>query len=203
MFAVIRTGGKQYKVAKDDIISVEKLLGEPGDRVKLDDVLMLGGEGEVFTVNGPTLEKACVTAEIIEQSKSEKIIVFKKKRRHNYRRKRGHRQALTVLKVLDVSKNGAQAEVSSKKSTKKETSGKSETTLKTINSDGTSNAKRTAKPTVKKASTNNLAIKGPAKKAKKQSSENAPEEDPHIKKKASGKMLSSKATKAKAADKDL
>lgn len=109
MFAVIRTGGKQYKVAKDDIISVEKLLGEPGDTVELGDVLMIGGEGKAPTVGAPLLDKARVTAEIVEQGKGDKVIVFKKKRRQNYRRTRGHRQELTVLKVLEVSPAGAKA----------------------------------------------------------------------------------------------
>ena len=109
MFAVIRTGGKQYKVAKDDIISVEKLLGEPGDTVQLGDVLMIGEDGKAPTVGTPLVEKASVTAEIVEQGKGDKVIVFKKKRRHNYRRTRGHRQELTVLKVLDVSPTGAKA----------------------------------------------------------------------------------------------
>ena len=78
MFAVIKTGGKQYKVAKDDVISVEKLLGEPGDRVKIAEVLMLGEEGKSPTIGAPLIEKACVTAEIIKQAKGDKVIVFKK-----------------------------------------------------------------------------------------------------------------------------
>ena len=80
MFAVIRTGGKQYKVAKDDIIIVEKLLGKPGEKVRLGDVLMLGEEGKAPTVGTPLVEKAAVTAEVIEQGKGDKVIVFKKKR---------------------------------------------------------------------------------------------------------------------------
>ena len=109
MFAVIRTGGKQYKVAKDDIITVEKLLGEPGEKVRLGDVLMLGEEGKAPTVGTPLVQKAAVTAEIVEQGKGDKIIVFKKKRRHNYRRTKGHRQEQTILKVLEVSATGATA----------------------------------------------------------------------------------------------
>ena len=109
MFAVIRTGGKQYKVAKDDIITVEKLLGEPGEKVQLGDVLMLGEEGKAPTVGTPLVQKAAVTAEIVEQGKGDKVIVFKKKRRHNYRRTKGHRQEQTTLKVLEVSATGAKA----------------------------------------------------------------------------------------------
>ena len=109
MFAVIRTGGKQYKVAKDDIITVEKLLGEPGEKVQLGDVLMLGEEGKAPTVGTPLVQKAAVTAEIVEQGKGDKVIVFKKKRRHNYRRTKGHRQEQTTLKVLEVSATGTKA----------------------------------------------------------------------------------------------
>ena len=102
MFAVIRTGGKQYKVAKGDIITVEKLLGGPGEKVQLGDVLMLGEEGKAPTVGTPLVEKASVTAEVLEQGKGDKVIVFKKKRRQNYRRKNGHRQHLTVLRIDDI-----------------------------------------------------------------------------------------------------
>ena len=102
MFAVIRTGGKQYKVAKDDVISVEKLAGEPGAAIELGEVLMIGEGAEVAT-GTPLLEGALVSATVVEQSRAPKIIVFKKQRRKNYRRKRGHRQELTVLKIQEIS----------------------------------------------------------------------------------------------------
>ncbi len=124
MFAVIKTGGKQYKVSKDDIISVEKLLGKPGDQIEIRDVLMLGEDGETPKIGSPLLENASITAEIIEQGRGAKIIVFKKKRRHNYRRKRGHRQDLTVIKVLEVNQAGTKAKAASKKSTTKKPAGK-------------------------------------------------------------------------------
>ena len=98
MFAVIRTGGKQYKVAKDDVITVEKLEGEPGTAVTLADVLMIGDGAEAHT----EVAGAQVTAEVVEQIKAQKVLIFKKKRRHNYRRKRGHRQKLTVLRVTGI-----------------------------------------------------------------------------------------------------
>lgn len=98
MFAVIRTGGKQYKVVKDDVITVEKLAGEPGAAVTLADVLMIGDGAEART----KLAGAAVTAEVVEQIKADKVIIFKKKRRHNYRRKNGHRQELTVLRVTGI-----------------------------------------------------------------------------------------------------
>jgi len=103
MFAVVKTGGKQYKVAKDDVIKVEKLDGEAGASVSLEEVLMVGDDKGV-TVGTPTVSGTVVTAEILEQTRADKIIVFKKKRRHNYRRKKGHRQELTVLKVTDIGK---------------------------------------------------------------------------------------------------
>ena len=93
MFAVVRTGGKQYRVATDDKIIVERLDGEAGDTVVLE-TLMLGDAG-VMSTGG-------VTAEIVAQTKAEKVIIFKKRRRHNYRRKNGHRQQLTVLKITSV-----------------------------------------------------------------------------------------------------
>ena len=104
MFAVVRTGGKQYRVAAGDKIAVEKLAGEAGDTVTLGDVLLAG--------NGDKLEdagKVTVSAEIIAQAKSEKVIVFKKRRRHNYRRKNGHRQQLTLLRIVAVGDSKAPA----------------------------------------------------------------------------------------------
>lgn len=97
MFAIVRTGGKQYRVAAGDKIAVEKLAGEAGETVTLDDVL-LAGEGDTVA----DAAKVTVSAEIIAQAKSEKVVVFKKRRRHNYRRKAGHRQQMTLLRITDV-----------------------------------------------------------------------------------------------------
>jgi len=97
MFAIVRTGGKQYRVAAGDKIVVEKLAGEAGDSVTLSDVLLAGDGGELKSTDGLT-----VAAEIIAQAKSDKVIVFKKRRRHNYRRKAGHRQQLTILKIVSI-----------------------------------------------------------------------------------------------------
>ena len=101
MFAVIRTGGKQYKVAANDVISVEKLAGEPGATVEFAEVLMVG-EGAEVTSGTPLLAEASVTAMVVEQTRAKKIIVFKKKRRKNYRRKKGHRQQQTVLRITEI-----------------------------------------------------------------------------------------------------
>ena len=97
MFAVVRTGGKQYRVAAGDKIAIEKLAGEAGDKINLGDILLAGDGGEVKDAAG-----LIVSAEIIAQAKSEKVIVFKKRRRHNYRRKAGHRQQMTLLRILSV-----------------------------------------------------------------------------------------------------
>ncbi len=104
MFAVVRTGGKQYRVAAGDKIAVEKLAGEAGDTITLGDVL-LAGDGEGLK----DAAKVAVSAEIIAQAKSEKVIVFKKRRRHNYRRKNGHRQQLTLLRIVAVGDTKAPA----------------------------------------------------------------------------------------------
>ncbi len=101
MFAVIRTGGKQYKVAQDDLITVEKLAGEPGATIELGEVLMVG-EGAEITTGAPLIEGASVSATLVEQRRGPKIIVFKKKRRQNYRRKNGHRQYETVLRITGI-----------------------------------------------------------------------------------------------------
>jgi large subunit ribosomal protein L21 len=97
MFAVVRTGGKQYRVAAGDKIVVEKIGGEAGDSVTLGDVLLAGEGGDLKSVEGLT-----VGAEIVAQAKGEKVIVFKKRRRHNYRRRNGHRQQHTILKIVSV-----------------------------------------------------------------------------------------------------
>jgi large subunit ribosomal protein L21 len=101
MFAVIRTGGKQYRVVKDDVIFVEKLAGEPGSTVTLADVLAVGDGAETQT-GTPVVAGASVIATVLEQKRDDKVIIFKKRRRHNYRRKNGHRQSLTVLRVTDI-----------------------------------------------------------------------------------------------------
>jgi large subunit ribosomal protein L21 len=100
MYAVIKTGGKQYRVATNDVIEVEKLEGEPGATVTLDQVLMVGGEQP--RIGTPLVDGARVTAEVLEQGRGPKIIIFKKKRRKNHRRKKGHRQHLTVLRVREI-----------------------------------------------------------------------------------------------------
>ncbi|PTW62887.1 LSU ribosomal protein L21P [Breoghania corrubedonensis] len=106
MFAVIKTGGKQYRVAADDLLKVEKISGEAGDTVMFDTVLMVGGETDTV-IGTPTVEGASVAAEVVEQARNRKIIIFKKKRRQNYRRKKGHRQEVTLVRITDILTGGA------------------------------------------------------------------------------------------------
>jgi large subunit ribosomal protein L21 len=103
MYAVIKTGGKQYKVASGDVIRVERLEAAKGDTVALGEVLLLDDEAGT-EIGSPTVAGASVSAEVVDQVKADKVIIFKKKRRHNYRRKRGHRQQLTVLKITGIAR---------------------------------------------------------------------------------------------------
>ncbi len=113
MFAVIKTGGKQYRVAADDLVKIEKISGEAGDTVTFDTVLMVGGETET-TIGTPTVEGASVAGEVVEQARTRKIIVFKKKRRQNYRRKNGHRQEVTLVRITDILTGGAKPKAAKK-----------------------------------------------------------------------------------------
>jgi large subunit ribosomal protein L21 len=101
MFAVIRTGGKQYKVTSGDVIEVEKLEGEDGSTLTIDQVLMVVDGGST-SIGTPLVAGATVTAELVRQARGPKLIIFKKKRRQNYRRKKGHRQDLTVLRITGI-----------------------------------------------------------------------------------------------------
>ncbi|HSM96815.1 MAG TPA: 50S ribosomal protein L21 [Rhizomicrobium sp.] len=101
MFAVIRTGGKQYKVAKDDVITIERLDGDTGSKITFGEVMMLGGDSPRH--GAPLISGASVTAEVIDQGKGEKVVAFKKKRRKNTHRKRGHRQHFTKVKITGIS----------------------------------------------------------------------------------------------------
>lgn len=100
-YAVIRTGGKQYRVSEGDIVKIEKLAGEVGETVTLGDVLFVGDNGEV-KIGAPLVANAKVMGEIVDQAKAKKVLVFKKKRRKSYSRQRGHRQNQTVLKITEI-----------------------------------------------------------------------------------------------------
>lgn len=193
MFAVIKSGGKQYKVAENDIIQVEKLTAEAGSKVDLDTVLMIG-EGADIDVGSPVLEGATVTAEVVEQARADKIIVFKKKRRQNYRRKKGHRQALTVLKILEISRDGAKKVAAKTEAPKEEVSEADAPEVDVKEAAPKTAAKKTAakKTAAKKTATKKTATKKAAtKKAAAKST---------TKKKAATKKTAAKKTAAKASD---
>ena len=121
MYAVIKTGGKQYKVSKDDVISVEKLSDDAGKKIKLNEVLIISDKGKPI-VGDPLIKGASVEAEIMDHSRAAKITVFKKKRRHNYRRKQGHKQNITNLKILSI--NSSQGKTKTADTEEKKTAAK-------------------------------------------------------------------------------
>ena len=161
MYAVIKTGGKQYKVSKDDVISVEKLSDDAGKKIKLNEVLIISDKGKPI-VGDPLIKGASVEAEIIDHSRAAKITVFKKKRRHNYRRKKGHKQDLTAVRIqsIDLKKVGT-------KTTKKETNVKAPEDKSIIKDEKKVDTKSKAAPkkAEKKTTTKKAAPKTAAKKA--------------------------------------
>lgn len=108
MYAVVKTGGKQYRVAKDDVLTVEKLDGEAGAVVELEEVLAID-DGKGLTIGTPMIDGARVAATVLEQKKADTVIIFKKKRRQNYRRTKGHRQQVTVIRISDILAKGQKA----------------------------------------------------------------------------------------------
>jgi len=124
MFAVIKTGGKQYRVAAEDILKIEKLDGEAGDIIEFNEVLMVG-EGADAAIGAPFVDGALVTAEVIDQGRARKVIAFKKRRRQNSKRTRGHRQHLTTVKISEILTGGAKP--SKKAAAKKPAPAKEET----------------------------------------------------------------------------
>jgi large subunit ribosomal protein L21 len=194
MFAVIRTGGKQYRVAPNDIIEIEKIAGEPGDIVQLGDVLMLAGEGDPKT--GSPVAGASVAAEVLEQKRADKIIVFKKKRRQGYRRTRGHRQMLTALRITEILTDGkkpskAAAKPAPVKTETKAAEKPAETKAEAKPAAKQAEKKTEAKPEAKKPAAKTAAKKAPAKSAQKAAAEKAPA------KKAAAKKAPAKKAPAK------
>jgi large subunit ribosomal protein L21 len=156
MFAIVRTGGKQYRVAPGDKIVVEKLAGEAGDTVDLTDVLLAGEGSDLKSTAG-----LVVAAEIVAQAKADKVTVFKKRRRHNYRRKAGHRQKLTILKIVSI--GGKKADKAAAPKAEKATAPKPEAAPK---AEAKAAPAKKAAPAAAKASTTNAApAKAAAKKA--------------------------------------
>jgi large subunit ribosomal protein L21 len=116
MFAVFKTGGKQYRVAADDVLEVDKIKGEPGETVEFGEVLLVGGDN--VTLGSPTVAGATVAAEVVEQARGPKIIAFKKRRRKNSRRKRGHRQDYTRIRIVEILTEGKKPDKKAKAKSK-------------------------------------------------------------------------------------
>jgi len=186
MFAVIKTGGKQYKVAKDDVIVIEKLEGEAGAALSFDSVLMVG-EGAETKAGAPFVEGACVVAEVVEQTRGAKVLVFKKKRRKAHRRLKGHRQDLTVVKVTDILTDGQKPAAKAKKAAPKKEAAPEETE---------------AAPKQAEAAAAETAKKAPAKKAtaKKATAKKATAKKTVAKKPAARKAPAKKAAAEKKED---
>ena len=163
MFAIVRTGGKQYRVAPGDKIVVEKLAGNAGDSVDLTDVLLAGEGSDLKSTAG-----LVVAAEIIAQAKADKVTVFKKRRRHNYRRKAGHRQQHTILKIVSIGGKGAAKKAEAPKAEKAETAAPAkEAAPKKAAPKKEAAPKAEAKSTKDAAPAKAAAKKAPAAKAKK------------------------------------
>ena len=145
MYAVLKTGGKQYRVEKEDVVLVEKLDANDGDQVVLNDILMIG-EGKKVTLGSPLVNDAAVMAQVIRQTRGPKITMIYKRRRKNSRRKQGHKQNLTLLKIIEIAETGG-SKLSPKKASIKSTETKAKATAKSTET----KAKATAKSTETKA----------------------------------------------------
>ena len=177
MYALVRTGGKQYRVAKDDTILVERIAADEGAEVILDDVVMLG-DGDKVTIGTPRVEGAAVSATVVSQTRGPKIIIFRRKRRKNHRRTQGHRQDLTLLKINAIAEDGKS--LKPKAAPAKKAAAKEEAAPKAA---------------AKKAAAKKAAPKAEAKAAPKAEAKAAP------KKAAAKKTAPKKATAKKAAAK--
>lgn len=164
MFAVIKTGGKQYKVAKDDVIVIEKLKGEAGEVIAFESVLMVG-EGAETKAGTPFVEGVCVAGEVVEQARGDKILVFKKKRRQNYRRTNGHRQDLTVVRITDILTDGKKPEARKSEGPRKAAEPKTDE-AKTRSHKAPAKKAAPKKTAAKKAPARKAASKKPAAKKK-------------------------------------
>jgi large subunit ribosomal protein L21 len=196
MFAVVRTGGKQYRVAPGDKIVVEKVDGNAGDRITLGDVLLAGDGGSLKSTSGLT-----VAAEIVAQAKGDKVTVFKKRRRHNYRRKKGHRQQHTILKIVAIGdhkepkKAAPKAEAAAPKAEKTPAARANETADTTASQQESNEVVGT--PTQNPAPNNEKAAGAPKAAAKKAAPAKAKAETGSTKNAAPAKGAAKKSPKAK------
>jgi len=156
MFAVIKAGGKQYRVAAEDVIRIDRVKGEPGEIVEFGEVLVLGGDSPLIGM--PTVAGATVAGEVLQHTRGDKVIAFKKRRRKNSRRKRGYRHEFSVIRITEILTDGAKPSKMAPPRPKRETKPKAEATAA---------AETEAKPAAPKAKANKLAAKKPAKAATK------------------------------------
>ena len=172
MYAVVKTGGKQYRVSKDDVILVEKLAADKGAAVELDQVLMLD-DGKEAQIGTPLVDGARVAATVLDQTRGDKVIVFKKKRRKDYKRTKGHRQHLTVLRITDILAKGQKASARPAAEAKPAPAEDAPAPAETAAEPAAKKApakKTAAKKAAKKAPAKKAAKKSPAKKAAKKAS---------------------------------
>ena len=163
MYAVIKTGGKQYRVTKDDVIQVERLKADVGGSVDIAEVLMIG-DGDNTTVGAPLVADAKVVAEVVEQARGEKILVFKKKRRKHHRRLNGHRQDLTILRITDILPDGKPAAKKRTAKAKTEAPTEAADTAVQPEAEGPESAPEPIQETAAKASDDKSTDKKPAAK---------------------------------------
>ncbi len=172
-FAVIKTGGKQYKVAANDVIKIEKLEAEAGDIVTFDQVLMVGD-----TIGAPLVEGALVAAELVETKKQKTVIIFKKRRRHNSRRRNGHRQLLTTVRITEILTGGAKPTIkAAAKAEKTEAVAEKAPAKKATNAEAAADAPaKKAAPKKAAAAKEDTAAEKPAKKAPAKKADKADKE---------------------------
>ena len=195
MYALVRTGGKQYRVAKDDTILVERITADEGAEVILDDIVMLG-DGDKVTIGTPRVEGAAVSATVVSQTRGPKIIIFRRKRRKNHRRTQGHRQDLTLLKINTIAKDGES--LKPKAAPAKKAAAKEEAAPKKAAAKKAAPKKAEAKAAPKKAAAKKAAPKkAEAKAAPKKAA--AKKAAPKVEAKASPKKATAKKATAKKA----
>jgi len=157
-YAVLKSGGKQYKVSAGDVILVEKIIGDSGSKITFDNIIMMG-EGAKIHVEESELKTASVTGKVIEQTRGPKLLVFKKKRRHNYRRKKGHKQDLTAIRIESIDLKKIENKTSSKDKTKKPAEVKTAKKTEAVKKTATKKTNVAKKPTAKKAAPKKAAKK--------------------------------------------
>ena len=162
MYALVKTGGKQYRVSKDDTILVERIAAEEGAEVILNDIVMLG-DGDKVTIGNPKVDGAAVSATVLRQTRGPKIIIFRRKRRKNHRRTQGHRQDLTLLKINEIAED-AKKLVPAKPIARKTAPKTDDAAKKPAAKKAASKATAVKKPAAKKAASKATAVKKPAAK---------------------------------------